>query len=352
MIVVKCPFWETQRNLNILQQVLLRHPANSLPIPPYQVRFKPRFSRDDLFRCMRCYCPNLEPDYNLVHRRGEESCYFLLTRAVSLEILSIRIHAFPSLLNSPINPIHNLHRPNNPTRSSTMFTVQHATVIPYIATSGPAATTAVTKLGKRGREDDEEITRSVRPRSDSPVDPLQVKLQIGSNLAELAEVSSWTPKEVSQGRRLLRMTRHQCGPTTVLKLKSITQRDADANMDNTFNLLRLPFSDPRSSDVECVFTSVDFIRCVQLIASPIDRLSISDKNRVRRQCDPFKPITLSKYDARLMKLKELPCAGSPITIDKSVKIFKWEKFEHALKKVVGNFVSGFLCLSFSGRRFC
>jgi hypothetical protein len=85
-------------------------------------------------------------------------------------------------------------------------------------------------------------------------------------------------------------------------------------------------------------TSVDIIKALELLVNPPDRrLSIDEKNRVRRNIDTLRPTTLKKGEERLNWIMQLR-SPRPITIAKDVKIFKWSSLEAALMKIIKKYV--------------
>lgn len=93
-------------------------------------------------------------------------------------------------------------------------------------------------------------------------------------------------------------------------------------------------------------SSVDIIKALELLVNPPDRrLSIEEKNRVRRNIDTLRPMTLKKGAEGLKWIMQLR-SPRPITIAKDVKIFKWMHLEQALVKIMKKYVR----ISFIRRR--
>lgn len=90
---------------------------------------------------------------------------------------------------------------------------------------------------------------------------------------------------------------------------------------------------------ECYVTSVDIISLLEaLIAS---KFSVEEKNRIRRNLEGFKPMTVSKAkvaDPFFALIMSFP-SPRPRNIEKDVKVFPWKLLPEALQKIVGKYVS-------------
>jgi hypothetical protein len=78
------------------------------------------------------------------------------------------------------------------------------------------------------------------------------------------------------------------------------------------------------------------------------RFTVEEKNRIRRNVQGFRPITVSKAKPESEDLFRL-IMGFPIpkprNIEKDVKVFPWKILNHALKKIVGKYVSTILLMN-------
>lgn len=111
--------------------------------------------------------------------------------------------------------------------------------------------------------------------------------------------------------------------------------EAHTNDRNLINCFLVPGSENPN---EAFVSSVDIIRALEILVNPSDgRLSIEEKNRVRRNIDTLRPKTLKRGDEGFYWLTQLP-SPRPITIAKDVKIFKWSCFETALEKIMRKYV--------------
>ena len=119
-----------------------------------------------------------------------------------------------------------------------------------------------------------------------------------------------------------------------LRMVAISAEEVARDDRNVINCI-LP---PDCGDEPSV-SSVDIIKALELLVNPPDRrLSIEEKNRVRRNIDTLRPTTLKKGEEGLSWIMQLR-SPRPITIAKDVKIFKWSSLEAALTKIMKKYVS-------------
>jgi len=97
---------------------------------------------------------------------------------------------------------------------------------------------------------------------------------------------------------------------------------------------------------ECFVTSVDTIYLLeQLVAA---RFTVEEKNRIRRNLEGFRPLTVSKGKQDSEEFFKVIMAfpnPKPRNIEKDVKVFHWKDLSSALKKIIGKYVSSGLTIS-------
>jgi len=143
-----------------------------------------------------------------------------------------------------------------------------------------------------------------------------------------------SPAEINERRRFVRLTRQQQGPNIHLRTVAVSAEEVSRDDRNVINCM-LP---PGRSEESCV-SSVDIIKAIELLVNPRDRrLSIEEKNRIRRNLDTLRPTTLKKGGESLNWIMQLR-SPRPIIIAKDVKIFKWDSLEAALVKIMKRYVS-------------
>jgi hypothetical protein len=89
----------------------------------------------------------------------------------------------------------------------------------------------------------------------------------------------------------------------------------------------------------CYFTSVDVIYLLERIVG--EGFTVEEKNRIRRNLEGFKPITIAKHrvgcDRFFQKIMDFP-APKPRNIEKDVKVFNWDVLPDALEKIISKYV--------------
>lgn len=146
---------------------------------------------------------------------------------------------------------------------------------------------------------------------------------------------SWTSDEWNARRRLVRFYRYQ-------KRDTIHARFEPANPNEKH---------PDSIIVSCIYwaeknacyvTSVD---CISLLESLIGaRFTVEEKNRIRRNLEGFRPLTVSKAKPESENFFKLIMAfppPKPRNIEKDVKVFPWSILPMALKKIIGKYSASY-----------
>lgn len=90
----------------------------------------------------------------------------------------------------------------------------------------------------------------------------------------------------------------------------------------------------------CFVTSVDAIYLLEALVGT--RFTVEEKNRIRRNLEGFRPITVSKAKPGSEEFFKLIMSfpnPKPRNIEKDVKVFPWEILGQALKKIIGKYVS-------------
>lgn len=111
-----------------------------------------------------------------------------------------------------------------------------------------------------------------------------------------------------------------------------------------YSLEQPKIPEPSSTVVSCIYcthrkeffiTSVD---CIQLLDFLLQKaFSIDEKNRIRRNLEGFKPMTVSKMKPETLDLFKLIMAFAnpkPRNIEKDIKVFRWRDLEQVLAKIV------------------
>ncbi|KAL8688137.1 MAG: hypothetical protein Q9218_005871 [Villophora microphyllina] len=163
-----------------------------------------------------------------------------------------------------------------------------------------------------------------------PVHSRKATLIVDGNLNSMTE--EWTPAERTAGRRLVFFSRWQQDDSIYASFEPVIREDYI----------------PNSACISCIryekeegafwATSVDIINVLEKLAA--DKFSIEEKNRIRRDIEGFKPVTVSKLgDEDFFNVINGFPEPKPRNIGKDIKAFNWTILAHALEKVIGRFYS-------------
>jgi hypothetical protein len=161
--------------------------------------------------------------------------------------------------------------------------------------------------------------------------PHKAKLEIQGNLDDMAQ--NWSTEEFESRRRLVHFRRSQSGSTITTTFQPVSAEDRPPNSV----CISCIYWEEKT---ECFVTSVDTIYLLeQLVAA---RFTVEEKNRIRRNLEGFRPLTVSKGKSdseEFFKVIMAFPAPKPRNIEKDVKVFHWKDLASALKKIIGKYVS-------------
>ncbi|KAJ1930283.1 hypothetical protein FBU59_006980, partial [Linderina macrospora] len=133
------------------------------------------------------------------------------------------------------------------------------------------------------------------------------------------------------------------------RLVQFWRRHENNNIFCTFKSVAAADRVPNSIVVSCIYweekhdffiTSVD---CIYLLESLIAvRFTVEEKNRIRRNLEGFRPLTVSKCKAESAEFFKLIMSfpnPKPRNIEKDVKVFPWRILPLALKKIIGKYTA-------------
>ena len=161
--------------------------------------------------------------------------------------------------------------------------------------------------------------------------PSKAVLKINGNLDTMT--AGWNSDEYEAKRRLVQFWRTQAGSTISTDFKPVAPEDRQ----------------PHSICISCILweskdeyyvTSVDTIYLLESLVAV--RFTVEEKNRIRRNLEGFRPMTVSKGRPESEDFFKLIMSfpnPKPRNIEKDVKVFPWRILSHALKKIIGKYVS-------------
>jgi hypothetical protein len=143
----------------------------------------------------------------------------------------------------------------------------------------------------------------------------------------------WSEDEFETRRRLVHFRREQSGSTITTSFKPVA---IDERPPHSVCISCIYWEEKQ----ECFVTSVDTIYLLeQLVAA---RFTVEEKNRIRRNLEGFRPLTVSKGKPESEEFFKVIMAfptPKPRNIEKDVKVFHWKDLASALKKIIGKYVS-------------
>lgn len=186
---------------------------------------------------------------------------------------------------------------------------------------------------------------SPNPKMKPPYDPkslypLRVFLEIDGDLDSMPR--DWTINEMENNRRLVLFTRTQSGSTITTKFETV---DSDRKLQNgcVISCMRWPEKN------DYFVTGIEIIALLEILVA--DRFTVEEKNRIRRNLEGYKSLTVSKDNAdsgsffKIMMDFPLPKLRN---FEKDVKIFYWKDLTVALMKLISEYVSA--CFAFANTK--
>jgi hypothetical protein len=163
--------------------------------------------------------------------------------------------------------------------------------------------------------------------------PAKAVLKIDGDLDKMSE--GWTREEFDAKRRLVQFDRSQHGSTITTSFAPVT---LEARATRSICVSCILWEEKE----ECFITSVDTIYLLEQLVNV--RFTVEEKNRIRRNLEGFRPMTVSKAKADSEEFFKVIMGfpnPKPRNIEKDVKVFPWKILSHALKKIISKYVSSF-----------
>ena len=180
--------------------------------------------------------------------------------------------------------------------------------------------------------------------------PPSVHLRLESDLEALGRSDRWTEDQLRLSRRVVYFSRRQDGANISLKFW-VAKPDEVGGGGSNRPSSAMPLSCilwPRKN--QCYVTSVDTIALLEFIMA--QKFPTEEKNRIRRNLEHFKPVTVKKpipgggpgsggsEDTNELFTTIMGfSAPKPRNIEKDIKVFRWKDLKSALLKITGKYVS-------------
>ncbi|KAF1976529.1 hypothetical protein BU23DRAFT_29008 [Bimuria novae-zelandiae CBS 107.79] len=163
--------------------------------------------------------------------------------------------------------------------------------------------------------------------------PTKAVLKIEGDLDSM--VDGWTQDERDAQRRLVEFKRSQSGSTITTSFAPIT---LETRQQRSICVSCIYWEEKD----ECFITSVDTIYLLEQLVNV--RFTVEEKNRIRRNLEGFRPLTVSKAKSDSEEFFKVIMGfpnPKPRNIEKDVKVFPWKILAHALKKIISKYTANY-----------
>ncbi|CEP13880.1 hypothetical protein [Parasitella parasitica] len=159
---------------------------------------------------------------------------------------------------------------------------------------------------------------------------------------DLADVlKDWSSEELENQRRLVQFFRKQEGNEVTCRFETF-HLPAEKSKQPDMNKIIVVSCIYWQEKSEYFVTSVD---CIYLLEHLIGvKFTVEEKNRIRRNLEGYKPLTVSKLkpeSAEFFKLVMGFPNPKPRNIEKDVKVFPWTTLGIALKKIISKYTASY-----------
>lgn len=162
----------------------------------------------------------------------------------------------------------------------------------------------------------------------------KAKLEVLGDLEDMAR--NWSATEFGHRRRLVRFWRRQEGNVIKVNVRPVEPGSVRSLTDTVISCI---YWEERQ---ECFFTSVDAIILLESLVG--NKFAVEEKNRIRRNLEGFRPLTVSKGkpdSENFFKLIMAFPAPKPRNIEKDVKAFPWKILTSALRKIISKYSASY-----------
>ncbi|KAI1611423.1 hypothetical protein EDD36DRAFT_441450 [Exophiala viscosa] len=165
------------------------------------------------------------------------------------------------------------------------------------------------------------------------IHPLKASLKLKGDLDSMKD--NWTKDEKETRRRLVEFRRNQSNSCITAEFGPVAPQDRQ----------------PSSICISCIWwkernefyvTSVDTIYLLEALVGV--RFTVEEKNRIRRNLEGFRPMTVSKAKTESEEFFKVIMGfphPKPRNIEKDVKVFPWKILSTALKKIISKYSASY-----------
>jgi hypothetical protein len=200
-----------------------------------------------------------------------------------------------------------------------------STVLPSPSALAAPVLVRATHLGQASGS-----TSSAQPFNPYSMYQTKAMLKIDGDLGKMSD--DWSQEELDAKRRLVEFKRSQHGSTITTSFAPVTP---EARPARSICVSCIWWEEKD----ECFITSVDTIYLLEQLVNV--RFTVEEKNRIRRNLEGFRPLTVSKAKPDSEEFFKIIMGfpnPKPRNIEKDVKVFSWKILSHALKKIISKYV--------------
>src|SRR5579871_3846304 len=154
----------------------------------------------------------------------------------------------------------------------------------------------------------------------------QGRIHLIKKLEQWGDLTTWTPEELADNRRIVRFHKAERGDVIILDSGPLAAEDYKEDM---INILCIRWAPAPPNEIQhrlagqCVFTSVDIIGLMERIVDY--SFMVQEKNRIRRNLEGFKPETVRKEGSSGRFFNQVMNYVQPKArnIEKDIKVFMW-----------------------------
>jgi len=163
--------------------------------------------------------------------------------------------------------------------------------------------------------------------------PLKASLKLKGDLETMKQ--NWTADERESRRRLVEFKRNQSNCTINAEFAPVTPQD---RVSGSICISCIWWKEKN----EFFVTSVDTIYLLEALVGV--RFTVEEKNRIRRNLEGFRPMTVSKAKTDSEEFFKVIMGfphPKPRNIEKDVKVFPWKILSTALKKIISKYSASY-----------
>jgi hypothetical protein len=180
-------------------------------------------------------------------------------------------------------------------------------------------TATISSVGNKGTHD--------------PLSPKTNKAVLHINGSLITMAAKWSEEEWDNCRRIVMFKKSMSGSILTVSFRAIPVNERPPN---SICISCIWWAEQS----ECYITSVDMVYLVeQLVVAP-NRLSLKEKNYIRRYLEGFHPSLVSKAKPDSKNFFKLVMSfphPRPRNLERNIKVYPWLSLEPALKKIIGKY---------------